>query len=381
MNGFAQYFEDTMSGKLQIAGRVRGALRSIVPAALKIAHPREPLPPVEQGGFTAQCLRDWPANDNFQRQYLDLMQRTASATVFNSLAWQTAVVNEFVPAGQFRLIAVSRDQQLVGLLPLGFNTASMLETPGKWLTDYLDPLIDSELATDVWKIILHLLNKLWDWSIGGLQLHHVRGDSNLRRILPEIAPEFGFEYSDAAVSAAPFIVLPKTWDQYLAALDAHQRKEIKRKLRNAETKASLRWLTLKTESEIAPALDRALAAMRQAESEKADFTDEILVGFLRRLAPALCRQGDFFINELWLEEKPAAWLLCLRSERGPMIYNTSYDFAARQWSPGVLCFSRAIQDAITAGAPIFNLLRGAEEYKKRLGAQDLELFKVQLLPA
>jgi CelD/BcsL family acetyltransferase involved in cellulose biosynthesis len=210
-------------------------------------------------------------------------------------------------------------------------------------------------------------------------LQHVRADSPLRQILPDLAPNFGFEYSETLAVKAPYIVLPKSWDDYLASLDVHERKEIKRKIRNAQTKAHLQWLTIRREEELVPALDRALAAMRQSESTKADFTDEVLVGFLRRLCPILARQGDFFLQELWLEGKPSAWLLCLRSDRGPMIYNTSYEFAQRQWSPGVVSFALAIQDAIAAGAPVFNLLRGAEEYKTRLGAKDLDLFKIQLV--
>jgi len=369
-----------MSGKLQLTGRMRGALRTLVPAALKIAHPHDDFPPLIRDGLCARCHRDWPDDPDFVARYRKLSSQNPSATIFNSLAWQSAVADEFVPAGQFRLITVSRDSQLLAVLPLALNTASMLETPGRWLTDYLDPLVDSHAVRQSWGMILSLLHELWDWSVGGIQLHHVRGDSAMRRILPDLAPSLGFGYSETPMASAPYIILPKSWDEYLDSLDGHERKEIKRKLRNAQTKANLRWRTLATEDEIVPALERAMCAMRQSESPKADFTDEILVGFLRRLCPILTRQGDFYIQELWLENTPSAWLLCLRSERGPMIYNTCYDFAQRQWSPGIVSFSLALQDAISAGAPVFNLLRGAEEYKKRLGARDLELFKIQLLP-
>ena len=369
-----------MSGKLQLTGRMRGALRSIVPAALRISHASCELPGLKREGVCARCYRDWPDDPGFIAQYQQLMARSPSSTVFNSLAWQSAVVNEFVPAGQFRLVTVTRDNQLLAAVPLGINTAAMLETPGRWLTDYLDPLVDPQATRQCWSMILSLLNSLWDWSLGGVQFHHVRGDSAMRRILPELAPMFEFEYSESVTSIAPFITLPKTWEEYLDSIDGHERKEIKRKIRNAQTKASLSWKTLKSEDEIIPALERALSAMRQAESPKADFTDEVLVGFLRRLVPTLAKQGDFYLHELSLENAPTAWLLCLNSSRGPMIYNTSYDFSRKQWSPGIVSFSLALQDAIAAGAPIFNLLRGAEEYKKRLGAQDLELLKIQLLP-
>jgi len=370
-----------MVGKLQLTGRMRGALRALVPAALKIAGSSGDFEPLERNGLCARCLRDWPDDPDFLPRWNGLLARNPWATVFLCPAWQSAAVNEFVPAGQFRLITVSRQQQLLAVLPLALNTSSMLETPGSWVTDYLDPLVDSQTAAECWEIILRLLDELWDWSTGGVLLHHVRGDSPLRQVLPGLASQFGFEYSETLAVKAPYIVLPKSWDDYLASLDVHERKEIKRKIRNAQTKAHLQWLTIRSAEELVPALDRALAAMRQSESTKADFTDEVLVGFLRRLCPILARQGDFFLHELWLEGKPSAWLLCLRSDRGPMIYNTSYEFAQRQWSPGVVSFALAIQDAIAAGAPVFNLLRGAEEYKTRLGAKDLELFRVTLTPS
>jgi CelD/BcsL family acetyltransferase involved in cellulose biosynthesis len=358
---------------------MRGALRALVPAALKIAGSHGDFDPLQHNGLCARCLRDWPDDPDFIPRWNELLARNPWATVFLSPAWQSAVVNEFVPAGRFRLITVTRQQQLLAVLPLALNTSSMLETPGSWVTDYLDPLVDSQAAPECWEIILRLLDELWDWSVCGVLLRHVRGDSPLRQILPGLASQFGFEYRETFAFKAPYIVLPKSWDDYLASLDAHERKEIKRKIRNAQTKANLQWLTIQREDELIPALDRALAAMRQSESCKADFTDEVLVGFLRRLCPILARQGDFFLDELWLEGKPSAWLLCLRSDRGPMIYNTSYEFAQRQWSPGIVGFSLAIQDAIAAGAPVFNLLRGAEEYKTRLGALDLDLFKIQLV--
>jgi CelD/BcsL family acetyltransferase involved in cellulose biosynthesis len=369
-----------MSRKLQLTGRMRGALRTLVPAALKIAHSHDELPPLVRDGLVARCYRDWPDHPDFAPRYDELFAQNPSATVFNSPVWESAVVNEFVPAGQFRLITVNRGTQLLAVLPLALNTASMLETPGRWLTDYLDPLVDSRAVRQSWSMILNLLHELWDWSIGGVQLHHVRGDSTLRRILPDLAPTLGFNYSETPTASAPFIMLPKTWAEYLDSLDAHERKEIKRKLRHAREMANLQWRTLSTEEEIVPALERAMSAMRQSEPLKAEFTEEILGGFLRRLCPVLASRGDFYIHELWLENKPSAWLLCLRSNRGPMIYNTSYDFSMRKWSPGSVCFSLAIQDAISAGAPVFNLLRGAEKYKDRLGAQDLDLFQIQLLP-
>lgn len=368
-----------MASKLQLAGRMRGALRTLVPAALNIAGSGD-FEPIEHNGLRAQCHRDWPDDPEFINRWNALLARNPWATVFCSPAWQSALINEFVPAGLFRLITVTRQDELLAVLPLAMNTAAMLETPGRWVTDYLDPLIDAQAAEPCWEIILSLLSELWDWSVGAVQFYHIRGTSVMRQLLPALAPKFGFAYQETFTTNAPFITLPQSWDEYLATLDAHERKEIKRKIRNAQAKANLQWLTLSKEEELVPALERALSAMRQSESPKADFTDEVLVGFLLRVCPILARQGDFFLQELVLEGKPSAWLLAFRSDRGPMIYNTAYDFAQRQWSPGIVGFALSIQDAIASGAPVYNFLRGAEDYKDRLGATDLQLFKIQLIP-
>jgi len=368
-------------GKLQLAGRMRDALRTLMPVGLNITHSYgEEFPPLERNGLTARCHRDWPQDAEFLDQWTELLKRNPWATVFRSPVWQTAVVDEFVPAGQFRLITVQRDQQLLALVPFALNTSAMLETPGRWVTDYLDPLVDYESTAECWTMILELLQDLWDWSLSGIYLPHVRGDSILRTLLPQICSRFGFNYEEEIFDQAPFIPLPSTWEGYLATLDSHERKEIKRKIRNAETKGAAKWLTITDAEQLNPALERAMEFMRQIDGEKGDFTDEVLIGFLRRLCPQLHQQGDFFMHELWIENRPVAWLLGLRSSRGPMMYNTAYDSTARNWSPGVVSFALAIRDAITAGHPIFNLLRGGEEYKKRLGAIDLDLLKITLRP-
>jgi CelD/BcsL family acetyltransferase involved in cellulose biosynthesis len=368
-------------GKLQLSGRMRGTLRVLMPAWLRIADSYGPeFPPLLRDGLCAKVHRDWPDDPDFIPQWQTLLARNSTATVFCSPAWQSAVVDEFVPARQFRLMTVYRDKQLLALLPLTLNTASMLETPGKHVTDYLDPLVDVQNLEECWSIILSQLHKLWDWSVGGLVLNNIRGDSPLRQLLPRLGRCHGFGYSESVLQIAPFISLPRTWDEYLRRLDSAERKELKRKIRNANERAGCQFLTHTEPQHVKAALERALAAMRQATSLKADFTEEVLMGFLRRLCPTLNQQGDFQIQELILENRPAAWLLVLRSDKGPMIYNTSYEFSLRNWSPGAVSFGLAIQQAIAAGHPVFNFLRGAEEYKKRLGATDLELVKITLWP-
>jgi CelD/BcsL family acetyltransferase involved in cellulose biosynthesis len=360
---------------------MRGALRTLLPAGLKIAHSNgADFKPLCRGGLSAQCHRDWPKDPQFIHQWKALLARNPHSTVFSSPAWQTAVVTEFVRAGRFRLITVHRQNELLAVLPLAFKHASILETPGQLVSDFITPLVDPSAAAEVWSVMLDLLDELWDWSVGGLVLLNVQGDCGLREVLSLTAVNLGWDYSEEIANQALYIPLPGGWEEYLAQLDSHDRKEIRRKIRNAQNNGRAHWQTITEENEVRSVLELALAQMLQAEAAKADFSRRILVPYLRRVCPLLAREGNFFIKQLSIEDKPCAWLLGMQSSRGPLIYNTSYNASMRKWSPGIVSFSLAIQDAIADGHPVFNLLRGGDEYKKRFGAVDLQLYKITLHP-
>jgi CelD/BcsL family acetyltransferase involved in cellulose biosynthesis len=365
----------------QAAGRALGVLRRLFPVGLRISASRgwESLT-LERAGLVARLDRAWPADPQFLQEWAALQARAPSATVFNSPGWQRAVTDEhFVAAGRLRIMTVRRDNELLAVFPLALSAASVLETPGKWVSDYLDPLIDPAAAGDCWPLILDLLNDNWDWSTRGLVLHNIAEMSAARTILKAIAPDHGLEYLETVVDSTPYLQLPETWEKYLAMLSPKQRRAQKTNIRKAETEGQARWLTLSTMQEIEPALQRGLAAMRQAEGAKGQFSREFLCGFLSRVVPAIVAQGDFYMHELWLGDKPAAWHFLLRSREGPMGYNCTFDAAQRNWSPGSTSFAMAIRSSIEAKFPKYNFLRGAEEYKARFGCQSIDLMKISLL--
>jgi CelD/BcsL family acetyltransferase involved in cellulose biosynthesis len=131
--------------------------------------------------------------------------------------------------------------------------------------------------------------------------------------------------------------------------------------------------------ETAPALERGLTALRQSEGDKGKFACAFLSGFLQRVVPTLVAQGDFYMQELWLQGKPAAWLFLFRSREGPMLYNTAFDASLREWGPGSMALCMAIRDAIEKKAGNFNFLRGSEDYKFRYGCKSMDLLKISLI--
>src|SRR5262249_40557338 len=131
-----------------------------------------------------------------------------------------------------RFFTIYDGPRLVAVLPLEARFNQVLRTSGALLTDYLDPLIDPAYAQRGWPVILKGMRKLAPGR--SVILEHVREEACGGECLKSSAAAAGFELTDSSNSTVARIRLPKSWDEYLASLDGHQRKELKRKLKKAE---------------------------------------------------------------------------------------------------------------------------------------------------
>ena len=82
-----------------------------------------------------------------------------------------------------------------------------------------------------------------------------------------------------------------------------------------------------------------------------------------------------------IEDRHAAGMIALPTNRGQILWNTAFDSSMKAWSPGIVLFAMLIRRAIQNGESSFDLLRGQYDYKYRLGAADHPLHKVTFRPA
>jgi CelD/BcsL family acetyltransferase involved in cellulose biosynthesis len=75
-------------------------------------------------------------------------------------------------------------------------------------------------------------------------------------------------------------------------------------------------------------------------------------------------------------ERATAALFSYVDEEGVYLYNSSYDAALSDASPGVAIVGSMIEQACVEGLPRFDFLKGDEVYKFRLGAEARPLFEV-----
>jgi CelD/BcsL family acetyltransferase involved in cellulose biosynthesis len=131
-------------------------------------------------------------------------------------------------------------------------------------------------------------------------------------------------------------------------------------------------------AEIARTLAEAFVLMEQAPGDKGEAIRKTVRPLLEKAAPAMIAAGRLWLHTLYVEDSPAAVTIQFPHHDGPQLYNCGFDAAKKEWSPGVVLTFLIIKEAIESGAREFDLLRGQEPYKYRLGARDRGLWMVTL---
>ena len=327
--------------------------------------------PFESGGVTVQCHSQWPTDVGLIAEWDELSRCAPGGTALHSPAWQAAAFSGS-GAKKLRLITV-QGEKLLAVIPMQLSPAGGLGTIAPWMVDYLDPLMAADAGRRVWPAVLGFIASQWDRRVTEVVLHNVRAAAAVRGELPAIAPECGFSVEEAVVDHAPSIELRPTWEGYLASLDAHERKETRRKVKKAEEKGAGKLVRGDS-----GALVEALRLMELAEGAKGKTVRRYLRPLLMTAGPALMAAGRLEVLTLEIEGKAAGCLIQFPTPAGPMLYNSGLDPAMKEWSPGVVAVAMAIREAIGRGEKRYDLLRGREPYKYRLGATDQALYRLTL---
>jgi CelD/BcsL family acetyltransferase involved in cellulose biosynthesis len=357
--------------------RLAGRLRGLFAGELKLSAAENAPHELQVGELRVACFTDWDGS-RLRTAWNGLSARAGLATTFQSSTWLMDGVAPTVRSSALRLFTVNQNEKLLAVVPFELTENGFLDNAGYNVSDYLDPLVDEEMGREAWRALLAMLAEVWDRNVRGLTLHNVRPEAPSRQLLQSLAPEFGFACEESVISNAARLKLPGTWDEYLETLDGHERKELRRKIRKAETQANARLVLIDQTNFEAEHLNTALDLIEAANEEKGEWLRTHVRPLMQRVGAKLAKEGRMRLHMLMLNEKPGACIIEFPYAQGPLLYNSGFDPNQRQWSPGAVTFGMLIRDSIARGAKVVDFLRGREEYKYRLGAADEPLYRLSL---
>jgi len=282
-------------------------------------------------------------------------------------------------------ILVGRDSagQLVGAFPLFLSKnhagkPSLVLLGSVEISDFLDVLVIAEhLAAFVSAVFEHLTGPdAPEWDT--LELFNLLEDSPSLEGMAAAVEQYRLALVQEKLQPAPFISLPADYDAYLEMLDGRYRRELVRKIRNAQRY----FIPVQVErveqlDELAPAMEDFFAMMRQ-EPEKTRFLTAPMQAQMQALVRSAAEQGWLDLRFLLVGRERAAGYLNFIYANRVWVYNSSRADKFSSLSPGIALIGLLIQEAVEGGYQAFDLMRGDEDYKYQLGGQDRWVVKATL---
>lgn len=182
---------------------------------------------------------------------------------------------------------------------------------------------------------------------------------------------------------APYVELPATWEAYLRGLQRNVRAGINRcgrALADAVHPETVAYRRVEREEELDRGMDELIRLHQSVQNwmgHPGAFADPRVAKFHRDVARRFLRRGWLYLTLLTVTERPIAAMYVFNYAGTFRAFSTGYDREWQKFGPGRQVMAQAIRDAITQGAGQFDLLRGAEPYKRLLTDQSHERVFVQ----
>jgi len=101
--------------------------------------------------------------------------------------------------------------------------------------------------------------------------------------------------------------------------------------------------------------------------------------FFRSLAKAMAEIEVLKLGILEFDALPVATVMCFDYNDTVYLYNSCYDPQYSSLSVGLLSKVLCIKDSIQRSKKRFDLLKGAEAYKYRLGGKEIPLYSCHIV--
>lgn len=302
----------------------------------------------------------------------------SAGTVFHTRRFLLSWWNDRLaksPRSRFIAAEVVEGGRTVGICAFELAAGELSFAGGRDVVDYMGPVALVGYEQRVAAVLADWIFEGPPWErarLAGL----VHGDVLARALLDEIARR-----APAAV-VEPYDQAPRIERApggYLALLNSKRRADVLRK-RNRLTEAVGELELVASTPETAPgSLERLIAWKADAGPATREFVAEY-GRFLRTVVAELAAVDAGHVVELRAGGRALAAVITLRHRDTEYIYNMAYDteFTARTQAglaPGVVLVSQLVERSLAAGLR-FDFLKGAQDYKLRLGGVPADLIGV-----
>jgi CelD/BcsL family acetyltransferase involved in cellulose biosynthesis len=325
----------------------------------------------------------------FKNNWDHLLEKSVSHVPFLTFGylqtwWQTKGGGEWPEDSELVIIAAFEDDELIGVAPL-FRTNNLDGVPALMfvgaieVSDFLDFIVTPGNLPDFLYELMCFLNEnenIPEWQV--LDLYNILGDSPTLKAIEEEAKKCGAKFEKTKLLPSPYIPLPGDFEAYLAGIDKKQRHEIRRKLRNIAQGPAIPELYFVEDGNLLESEMDAFIAMMAQDPSKQDFLTELMKQHLQNTARVAFENGWLQLAFYTLNGEKASANLSFNYDDRLWLYNSAWDSAFREYSPGWLLLANLLLWANENGIKEFDFMRGGEGYKYKFGGIDRFIYRVTI---
>lgn len=318
----------------------------------------------------ATAHRGPAAFDALTPEWVALVAEDPAAGIFHRPEFLRVWWEELGGGAEPYAVAVREGAALRGLATLAAGPDGTLRFLGDpEVIDYLGPISAPADRDAVAAAVVGAVGGLDGWRRA--ELAGLAADSGWPEALARAGKAAGLEVAEEPLDACPRVALGGSYEEYLAALPGKLRHEIRRKARRLERELGPFTVRTADGASLEEDLERFFAMHRSSNGPKGKFLDESRASFFARLARTLTAAGWLRLCLLEAGGAAIAGVFAFSDGVTWSVYNSAYDHRHRAVAPGMVLVAETIAAAAAEGCRTFDLLRGTEEYKYRLGAVDV----------
>ena len=248
-------------------------------------------------------------------------------------------------------------------------------------SEYLGPIAvtgrEDEVAA---ALVRHLDDDRQSWH--EILMTALDEQSPVVRALPAAFSARGLACESQIVARCPFIALPKSWDEYLAALSSDNRYMVRRSLRDFERWAGKNWKVevARGHADLAPG--KAILQRLHEHRWKDDgaFASCLFSRFHDLVMPELLDRGELDLRWLVVNgERIAASYCVAHDNRLYYVQGGRATDVPKGVRPGIVLHLHTIRAAIEAGRLEYDFLGGDARYKDQLSTAVRPLIELRVM--
>lgn len=322
------------------------------------------------GKLTVICLEQRAQLDALEPEWNQLLSVSDIASPFLTPGWQHAWLDTYGRGRELFVLTARRGARLVGLWPLSFarrGVFRILEPIGAGRSDWLDVLSTSEDRQEILaSFIRWLADQRSRWDL--LDWRDVLDDSPSIPLIETISKDSGIQFRRNERTAAPYLLLPESWEHFLKSKRAKFRTNLNYYRRLAERSGKLFSISRHSgPTDRATVKELAEVELRSWKAREGNLKVSTRNGseFYDKFCSYFSRHDQLDLWRAECDQVLVAFLVNIRFGGKCYHYNTCFDEAFAHISPGLLLHADAIKEAFSLNLREYDFLSGDEPYKER----------------